>query len=88
MDNFNELIKIQNQIRQGLLREQELDKRVSVLSLINELTSGPKESVQKESLIVEAANKGISEEDLNKEIEKLEKDNIIFEPKPGFIKKK
>lgn len=88
MDNFNELMKIQNQIQKGLLREQELDNKISVLSLINELTSGPKETVQKESLIIEASNKGISEEDLNKEIEKLEKDNIIFEPNPGYIKKR
>ncbi len=88
MDNFNELMKIQNQIQKGLLREQELDNKISVLSLINELTSGPKETVQKESLIIEAANKGISEEDLNKEIDKLEKDNIIFEPNPGYIKKR
>ncbi len=88
MNNFNELMKIQNQIKQGLLREQQLDKEISVLSLINELTSGPKEMVQKELLIIEAVNKGISEEELNKEIEKLEKDNIIFEPSPGYIKKR
>ncbi len=88
MDNFNELIKIQNQIRRNLIKEEATDKKIIVLTLINELTSGPKEIVQKESLIIEASNRGISEDELNKIIEQLKKDNVIFEPRVGYIKKK
>jgi DNA replicative helicase MCM subunit Mcm2 (Cdc46/Mcm family) len=88
MDNFNELLKIQNQIRAGLKREEAMDNKIKVLSIINELTSGPKETMQKELLIIETNNRGISEQDVEKILIQLEKDNVIFEPSPGHIKKR
>ena len=88
MAEFDDLIKLQNQIRQGLLREQNMDKTISILSLINELTADPKEMVQKELVMIEAENRGISEEEVSTIIENLKKDNIIFEPSPGYIKKR
>ncbi len=88
MNNFDELVKIQNQIRQKLIKEESTDKKITILSLINELTSGPKEIVQKESLIIEATKRGISEDDVDKIIEQLKKDNVIFESKPGYIEKR
>jgi DNA replicative helicase MCM subunit Mcm2 (Cdc46/Mcm family) len=87
MSEFEDLMKIQNQIRQGLLREQKEDKTLTIMSIINELTSGPKEIVQLESLIIEAASRDISENEVISTIERLKKDNVIYETQPGFFKK-
>lgn len=87
MSEFEDLLKIQNQIRQGLLREQKDGRTISIMTIINELTSGPKESVQIESVIIEAINRGISEKEAMDNIEQLLRDKVIYEVTPGFIKK-
>lgn len=87
MSEFDDLMKIQNQIRQGLLREQSENTTIIIMSIINELTSGPNDIVQIESIVVEAINRGINEEEVIKNINQLKRDRVIFETKPGFLKK-
>ena len=87
MSEFDDLMKIQNQIRQGLLREQRENITLTIMSIINELTSGPKEMVQLESIIIEAASRGVSEEEVMKNLNQLKRDRVIYETRPGFFKK-
>ncbi len=58
-----------------------------MMSIINELTSGPKEMVQLESIIIEAASRGVSEEEVMKNLNQLKRDRVIYETRPGFFKK-
>ena len=52
--DFNKLMEYQNLVQTRLRQEQTVDKKIDLLSLINQLTSGPKNIVQKELIIVEA----------------------------------
>ncbi len=87
MSEFDDLMKIQNQIRQGLLREQKENITLTIMSIISELTSGPNGIVQLESIIIEASNRGIGEEEVMKNINQLKRDRVIYETSPGFLKK-
>lgn len=88
MDEFDDLIKLQNQIRQGLEREQRVDNTLSIMTIINELTANSNNTIQKEAIIIEAGNKGIEEREVDKILERLKIDKVIYEPMPGYIKKR
>jgi hypothetical protein len=85
--NFDELMRLQHQIQRGLLREQRTDLKIEVISIINVLTSGRKETVQKEAVFIEANHRGFDHDEVGTLIEELIKDKIIFEPMLGYIKK-
>lgn len=85
--HFEELMRVQHQIQKGLLREQRTDLKIEVISIINVLTSGRKETVQKEAVFIESANRGFNHDEVANLIEELIKDKIIFEPMLGYIKK-
>jgi hypothetical protein len=85
--NFDELVRYQQQIQRGLLREQRTDLKIEVISIINVLTSGRKETVQKEAVFIESTNRGFNHDEVANLIEELIKDKIIFEPMLGYIKK-
>lgn len=85
---FDKLMDYQNMVQQRLRQEQQQDRKIDLLSIINQLTQGPKNMVQKEQVIVEATSRGISEEEIHKLIQKLIDENIIYEDSPGYIKKR
>lgn len=75
-------------LQDRLKNEQQVEKKIDILSIINQLTSGPKNIVQKEQIIVEATARGISEDEIEDHLNNLIKENIIYESSPGYIKKK
>jgi len=81
-------MQYQNMIQKRLRTEQQLDKKIDLLSIINQLTMGPKNIVQKEQIIVEAVSRGFTEKEVDELIDKLIEENIIYESSPGYIKKK
>ncbi|MBU0756438.1 MAG: hypothetical protein KKF44_00095 [Nanoarchaeota archaeon] len=88
MDDFQKLMDYQNMLSKSLAKEQAIDKKVDLLNIINQLTAGPNNLVQKEHILLEAEQHGFSEDEIEMILIALIKDNIIFESSPGFIKKK
>lgn len=86
--DFHKLKEYQAMIQTNLRKEQQLDRKIELLTLINQLTVGPKNLVQKEQIIIEAQSRGFSEEEIDTLLNKLIKENIIYESSPGFIKKR
>ena len=86
--DFDKLMQYQNMIQKELRQEQQVDRKIDLLSIINHLTSGPKNIVQKEQIIVEAASRGFTENEVDKLLDKLIEENIIYESSPGYIKKR
>ena len=86
--DFDKLLQYQKMLQQSLKNEQQEDRKIELLSIINQLTSGPKNIVQKEQIIVEAATRGFNEDEINSILEDLIDERIIYESSPGFIKKK
>jgi DNA replicative helicase MCM subunit Mcm2 (Cdc46/Mcm family) len=85
---FDKLLEYQNMVHNRLRNEQQMDKKIELLTIINQLTVGPKNIVQKEQIIVEALSRGFTEEEIDKLLDKLIEDKIIYEDSPGYIKKK
>ena len=86
--NFEELMKYQNLLQKQLKKEQKIDQKIELLSIINQLTAGPKNLVQKEQIIIEATSRGFTEHEVELFLQQLVKDNIIYESSPGYIKKR
>lgn len=85
---FNNLMEYQKMIRKNLRTEQNTDRKIDLLSIINQLTSGPKNIVQVEQIILEANSRGFTADETRAIIDNLIEENIIFESSPGLIKKK
>lgn len=86
--DFKSLIEYQNMLQQKLRQEQKTDRKIEFLSLINQLTSGPRNLVQKEQVLVEAKERGFTETEAQELIDKLIAERIIFEPNSGYLKKR
>ena len=86
--DFKSLIEYQNMLQQKLRQEQKTDRKIEFLSLINQLTSGPRNLVQKEQVLVEAKERGFTEVEAQELIDKLIAERIIFEPNSGYLKKR
>ena len=86
--DFKNLIEYQNFMQGQLKKEQLEEKKIEFLSIINQLTIGPKNLVQKEQILIEAQERGFSEKEVDSLLKILKVDNIIYEPSPGYIKKK
>ena len=85
---FDKLMDYQNMVQKRLRKEQQLDMKIDVLSIINQLTLGPKNLVQVEQVILEGTSRGMSEEDVHDFIDKLVSENIIYRPAPGYLSKR
>ena len=86
--DFDKLMEYQNLMQQRLRTEQQIDKKIELLTIINHLTMGPKNIVQKEQIMIEAVSRGFSEEEVDTLLNQLIKENIIYESSPGYIKKR
>ncbi|MBD3203925.1 hypothetical protein GF327_06505 [Candidatus Woesearchaeota archaeon] len=86
--DFDNLMEYQNMLQNNLAKERKINKKIELLSIINQMTTGPKNIVQKEQIIIEAESKGFTEKEIESILAELKKDNIIYEPSPGYIKKK
>jgi DNA replicative helicase MCM subunit Mcm2 (Cdc46/Mcm family) len=86
--DVDKLIAYQNMLHKALRSEQQLDKKIELMTIINNLTFGPKNIVQKEQIMVEAISHGFNEIEADKILHELIKENIIYESTPGYIKKK
>ena len=85
---FDNLMEYQKMIRKNLRTEQTTDRKIDLLSIINQLTSGPKNIVQVEQIIIEATSRGFTAEETRNIVDILIEENIIFESSPGLIKKR
>jgi hypothetical protein len=86
--DFKKLMEYQNMMQQRLRTEQQVDKKIELLTIINHLTIGPRNIVQKEQIMIEATSRGFSEKEVDDLLDVLVKENIVFESPPGYIKKR
>lgn len=85
--DIKSLIEYQNMLQQKIRQEQKVDRKIDLLSIINQLTSGPNERVQKEQLFIEAVAQGFSEKEIEEHLKKLISEGIITENN-GFLRKR
>jgi DNA replicative helicase MCM subunit Mcm2 (Cdc46/Mcm family) len=84
--DFDDVIRLQKQLASSMLDDFELDSKIKVLTIFDELVGG-KKKVQTEKLMIEAEHRGMGEYEIATVIEKLKRDGLIFEPQPGYLQK-
>ncbi len=84
--DFDDVIRLQKQLASSMLDDFELDSKIKVLTIIDEVAGG-KKKVQTEKVLVEAEHQGMSELEVSGVIEKLKRDGLILEPQPGYLQK-
>jgi DNA replicative helicase MCM subunit Mcm2 (Cdc46/Mcm family) len=83
---FDDVIRLQRQLASNMLDDFELDSKIKILTIFDEI-AGSKKKVQTEKLLVEAENHGMGEFEVMSVIEKLKKDGLIYEPQTGYLQK-
>jgi DNA replicative helicase MCM subunit Mcm2 (Cdc46/Mcm family) len=86
--NFKELQERQRFLQKQVRKEQLIDRKIELLSIINQLTAGPRNIVQREHIIIEASMQGFTEKEVDELIDQLTKEEIIYVSSPGYIKKR
>jgi len=85
--DFDELLKIQKRMQKKIAEEKDTDDTIEIMMIMTEL-SPMNQRIQKEQLLVEGQIRGISESEMNRMIEKLIRDRLIFIPSPGFLQRR
>jgi len=83
---FDDVMRLQKQLASSMLDDFELDSKIKVLTIFDELV-GNKKKIQTEKLLIEAEHHGMGEFEITSVIEKLKRDGLLFEPQPGYLQK-
>jgi DNA replicative helicase MCM subunit Mcm2 (Cdc46/Mcm family) len=83
---FDELMRMQRQMASSIVNDFEIDNKVKILNIIEEV-AGKKKKVQTEKILQEAEAQGMMESDALSILEKLKKEGMVFEPQPGYLQK-
>ena len=83
---FDDVMRLQKQMASSVVDDMELDNKIRVLMVFDELV-GSKRKVQTEKLLIELEHQGFSEMEALATIEKLKKDGMLMDAQPGYLQK-
>lgn len=83
--DFDRLMEIQRMTASRIRQESEVDNKIKILDIINDLTTTKGKKVQVEGLIIEAGVEGLAESEVITTIDALKSDGLIKEPESGYI---
>lgn len=84
--DFEDVMRLQKRLASSMLDEFELDSKIKLLTIFDEI-AGNKKKIQTEKMLIEAENRGMSELEVTSVIEKLKRDGLLFEPQTGYLQK-
>ncbi len=82
---FDELMRVQRNMASRLRQENELDRKVSLLSIIQGLNPDKKGRILTEQIMVEARDQGFSDEEVERLIDELERDGYLQRVEMGIM---
>lgn len=85
MDSFDDLMKVQRNMAGRLHRENEMDRKVALLSMIQGLNPDKKGRILTEQIMVEANNAGFSESEVDSLLDSLEEDGYLQRVEMGIM---
>ncbi|MGV8171459.1 MAG: hypothetical protein ACP5OA_02070 [Candidatus Woesearchaeota archaeon] len=83
---FDDVMRLQKQLNASMLDDFELDSKIKVLTIFDEL-AGSKKKIHTEKLLIELEHHEMGELEAVSVIDKLKKDGLLFEPQPGYLQK-
>jgi DNA replicative helicase MCM subunit Mcm2 (Cdc46/Mcm family) len=84
--DFQEIMRMQQMMSQRIMREQTVNRKVDVLTIINDMAKGSKKQLQVESIVIEAGYNGIEENDVMRILDELADDKLISFSGTGYIR--
>jgi len=84
-DEFDELMRVQRNMASRLRQENELDRKVSLLSIIQGLNPDRKGRILTEQIMVEARDQGFSDDEVERLIDELERDGYLQRVEMGIM---
>lgn len=82
---FDELMRVQRSMASRLRQENELDRKVKLLSIIQGLNPDRKGRILTEQIVVEAVSEGFTEGDVESLLDELEKDGYLQRVEMGIM---
>lgn len=86
-DDFNELMRQQRLLAGSIVRESNMDNKIKLLDIINDLVTQRNKKIHMETVILEAVNNGFTEHEAYDLIDELKKDHVVYETEPGFLQR-
>jgi hypothetical protein len=83
--DFEDLLRIQNKMASLVAREAEVDSKIKILTLMDEITGNKRKKIQVEHIIIEGKHQGMSEREITSTLEGLKDDGILAEPETGYV---
>ncbi|MBU0471746.1 MAG: hypothetical protein KKF89_02545 [Nanoarchaeota archaeon] len=83
--DFDRLMEIQRMTASSIRRESEVDNKIKILDILNELTATKGKKVQVEEVIIEAGVQGLGESEVLSTLDSLKADGILKEPEIGYV---
>lgn len=84
---FEHLLRVQRQMATAIINDVEMDTKIKILNMLDDMTKGKRKKIQMEQVLIECQIEGINERDARETIEKLKGDNLVIEPEVGYIQK-
>lgn len=85
-NDFQEIMRMQQMMSRRIMNEQTVDRKVDILSIINDITNGTKKTIQVESVVIEAISQGIDEKDATNVLDQLDSDGLIALSGNGYLR--
>ena len=85
MDDFERLMEIQRMTATRIRQESEVDNKIKVLDILNDLTATKGKKIQVEEVIIEAGIQGLGESEVMAVLDSLKSDGMIREPEVGYV---
>ncbi|MFH1589130.1 MAG: hypothetical protein ABIB43_01020 [archaeon] len=83
--DFDRLMEIQRTTASSIRQESEVDNKIKILDILNELTTTKGKKVQVEEVIIEAGIQGLGEAEVLATLDALKSDGMIREPDIGYV---
>jgi hypothetical protein len=83
---FQELMRYQSMLSRQVVQEAKTDRKIKVLTIINQLSASGKKKLQTAAVLHEAEHQGMQEADIYDVLDELIKDRIVIE-KDGYVQK-
>ncbi len=76
-EDFQEIMRVQQMMSRRLMQEQQDNRKIDIINIVNELTDGGKKRTQVEAVIIEARANDITESQVIKLLDELVTDHVI-----------
>ncbi|MFH1770490.1 MAG: hypothetical protein ABH828_02945 [archaeon] len=83
--DFDRLMEIQRMTASSIRQESEVDNKIKILNILNDMTTSKSKKIQVEEVIIEAGIQGLGEAEVMATLDALKSDGMLKEPEVGYV---